>query len=158
MNQKNTNYLLKKYPKLYAQYNWDKTQTCMCWGFDVRNGWFKLIDGLSKRITKLDPEGKIQASQTKEKFGGLRFYIDASGLSDEQLKEVRELINIAETKSFHICEECGKKGKLRDTAGWYKTLCERHYKQISNPEYLLKQWAKRRKFRHEKNTKYKVKQ
>jgi hypothetical protein len=130
MNNKNTEYLLTKYPKLYAQYYLDKTQTCMCWGFDVDDGWFKLIDDVSKKITKLDNDGKITVSQVKEKFGGLRFYYDGQAKNDIIADKIRKIVNDAENKSFHICEFCGKKGKLREDLPWVKTLCDVHYKKV----------------------------
>jgi len=138
MNVKNTKYLLKKYPKLYAQYYWDKRDTCMCWGFPG-DGWFKLIDTLSKRITKLDREGEIQATQVKEKFGGLRFYFRASGENHKKLLKKHEaigkLVQIAEEKSFSLCEECGKKGVIRKDLPWVLTLCKVHYANKINFRY-----------------------
>jgi hypothetical protein len=158
MNEKNTEYLLKKYPKLYAQYYWTPQQTCMCWGFPG-DGWLKLIDNLSRRITKLDPEGEIQATQVKEKFAGLRFYFSAHGEDIKKLHEKHEqvgkLVETAEEKSYHLCEECGKKGKMRDDIGWYRTLCERHYKIAKG--IVKKRVAKLKSFRHETNKKYMVK-
>ena len=62
--------LINKYPKLYKQHDWDMRQTCMCWGFEVGDGWFDLINELSSKIEPLGAE----AVQVKEKFGGLRFY------------------------------------------------------------------------------------
>jgi hypothetical protein len=160
MNKKNTKYLLKKYPKLYAQYYWDKEYTCMNWGFDVSDGWFKLINSLSRRIVKLDPEGEIQATQVKQKFMGLRFYFRGLGANADSLKlkydKVHKLISQAEAKSFKICEECGRKGKIRQDLGWKQTLCTKHYKIKKDPAYLLRKWKKRKVFRHEKNTKYKA--
>ena len=71
MNKKLELDLVKKYPNLYKQYGGDITKTCMGWGFECDDGWFKLIDGLS---AKLQPYG-IEAGQVKEKLGGLRFYL-----------------------------------------------------------------------------------
>jgi len=68
------NELAKKYPKLYKDYGGDMRQTCMFWGFEVGDGWRKLLEELSENITKIDPTGRVIASQVKEKFGGLRFY------------------------------------------------------------------------------------
>ena len=155
MNEKNTKHLLEKYPKLYAQYYWDKQQTCMCWGFDIKDGWFKLIDGLSRRITKLDTEGTVQAVQVKEKFGGLRFYYGGRTTTKKVADEISKLVNAAEKKSFSLCEECGKKGKMRNDSGWYVVLCERHFKERMKPGYLLRQRKKLKPFRHETNKKYK---
>jgi hypothetical protein len=153
MNKKNTEYLLKKYPKLYAQYYWPMTQTCMNWGFDVGDGWNTLLKNLSRRITKLDPEGRVQADQVKSKFAGLRFYI--SGAPIEIADKIYKLINDAEEKSFHICEICGKKGKVRDVNGWYSTFCERHFKEHKDPNYLLRKRKKLKPFKHKTNKRYK---
>ena len=118
MNKENTKYLLEKYPNLYRQYYLSMRETCMCWGFECMEGWLNLIDELSKKITELDPN--VQAAQVKEKFGGLRFYID--GGSDE----VHKLIEEAEEESYKICEKCGTKENVSQTkTGWIKTLCDK---------------------------------
>ncbi len=124
MNEKNTNYLLKKYPKLYRQYYLPMNQTCMCWGFDCGDGWFKLLDKLSKQIVKLDP--KCEAVQVKEKWGGLRFYVNAT------LHIIHTLIMNAEKESYTICEVCGKSGKFRGDLFWKQTLCKKHYNEKNN--------------------------
>lgn len=59
-----------------------------------------------------------QASQIKEKYGGLRFYL-MSG-TEEMHKATEE----AEERSLTICEDCGADGKLRP-GGWYRTLCDK---------------------------------
>lgn len=59
------------------------------------------------------------ASQVKEKFGGLRFYVQ--GAIDEHY----HYISFAESMSYHICEVCGAPGN-RWTDGWHKTLCDIH--------------------------------
>ena len=59
------------------------------------------------------------ASQVKEKFGGLRFYVQ--GAIDEHY----HYISFAESMSYHTCEVCGAPGK-RWTDGWHKTLCDIH--------------------------------
>jgi len=70
---------------------------------------------------KLDEETvKIPvASQVKEKFGGLRFYVQAA--TDIHYN----YISFAESMSYRTCEECGAVGKTY-TDGWYKTLCDIH--------------------------------
>lgn len=42
-------YLCRKYPKIYANRHKSPRETCMCWGFPG-NGWFFLLDALSKSI------------------------------------------------------------------------------------------------------------
>ena len=70
---------------------------------------------------KLDEETlKVPvASQVKEKFGGLRFYVQAA--TDKHY----QYINFAESMSYRTCESCGSPGKTY-TDGWHTTLCDIH--------------------------------
>jgi len=137
MNKEHTEKLLKDFPKLYRQYYLPMTETCLCWGFDCRDGWFDLIYKLSKELIKVSYI--CEASQVKEKFGGLRFYVDNCNIKGNNL------IRKYEDKSYHICEECGEKGVLRQDLPWIRTLCLKHYKESVDPEVLLKKWKERRK-------------
>ncbi len=55
-----------------------------CNFFDVNNGWFELIKELIEDLITLGWDK--QTCQVKEKFGGLRFYIN--GGSDEIFKKL----------------------------------------------------------------------
>lgn len=113
--------LVEKYPNLYKEYGGDPRETCMHWGFSHGDGWYDIIDELS---AKLEPFGVV-AAQVKEKFGGLRFYLDyPKHLSDEDLQKVREIKNEYESKSYETCESCGEPGKRR-SGGWIRTLCDK---------------------------------
>ena len=70
---------------------------------------------------KLDEETlKVPvAVQVKEKFGGLRFYVQAA------TKEHYNYISFAESMSYRTCESCGADGKTY-TDGWHRTLCDIH--------------------------------
>jgi hypothetical protein len=70
---------------------------------------------------KLDEETlKVPvAVQVKEKFGGLRFYVQAA--TDKHYS----YISFAESMSYRTCEECGNPGKTY-TDGWHMTLCDIH--------------------------------
>lgn len=61
-------------------------------------------------------EPPCRASQVKEKFGTLRFYMTS------QTQEMDVVIKEAERKSAITCEQCGKKGKLY-SKGWCYTAC-----------------------------------
>ena len=50
MNAELTQKLVKRFPVLYQDYHSPMTQTCMCWGFDHRDGWFEIIWQLSLAI------------------------------------------------------------------------------------------------------------
>lgn len=84
----------------------------------VGKGWHKLIDDLVKDLWELGWDGGI--CQVKEKFGGLRFYIESGS------KKVFDRIQIAEDLSFLTCEGCGTMKDVETTADdgyWIKTLC-----------------------------------
>ena len=70
---------------------------------------------------KMDEEAiKVPvAVQVKEKFGGLRFYVQAA--TDKHYN----YISFAESMSYRTCEQCGAPGK-RYSMGWHKTLCDIH--------------------------------
>jgi hypothetical protein len=92
----------------------------MCWEFECGDGWFDLIKRLSERLKEIsDRTGDdIQAVQVKEKYGTLRFYIEGGG--DEAYQAILE----AEEESYRTCEQCGKPGRMTETGGWYRAICE----------------------------------
>lgn len=89
---------------------------------DCDEGWFDLIWKLCEDIDVIVNRESLtdfRVDQIKEKFGGLRFYVDGAN------KEVFDLINNAEVKSFKTCEICGKHGSMYVGWGWFKTLCRK---------------------------------
>lgn len=60
------------------------------------------------------------ATQVKEKFGGLCFYI-VGGTEKDFIK-----IDFAEQLSYNICEICSSMKAITYTCGWCKTLCDKH--------------------------------
>lgn len=127
------NKLLKDYPRLFKHKN-DKMQSLMCFGIDCGKGWHKLIHNLTRQLDEIRKGRKLkdlEAVQIKEKFGGLRYYIQGGN------QEAYDLISKAEEESYHICEKCGKPGKLR-TKGWYYTLCNScQKKKETNPGWRI---------------------
>lgn len=120
MKKELDDHLCSAFPNLYADRHSDMRSTCMCWGFDVGDGWYQLLLGISQ---KLEPYAvqypEFRAVQVKEKFGGLRFYTTCV------IDEAQLLIDEAEELSFTICEDCGQPGKPRG-GGWIRTLCDEH--------------------------------
>jgi hypothetical protein len=90
--------------------------------FEVSPGWNLLIKNLIQDLIELGWDKEV--CQVKEKFGGLRFYIN-EGTSD-----VHKRIGQAEIESMNTCEVTGKPGKLRTDIGWYRTLCDEEYNKI----------------------------
>jgi hypothetical protein len=74
---------------------------------------------LRKQIMEEEASKVPVAVQVKEKFGGLRFYVQAA--TDKHY----QYISFAESMSYRTCEECGAPGKTY-TDGWHMTLCDIH--------------------------------
>ena len=100
----------------------DREPIKSCGFFACGSGWYPLIKELIEDLIALGWDKKI--CQVKEKFGGLRFYINSG--SDE----MHERISKAENDSYEICEQTGKPGVLRTDIGWYTTLCDEEYQKV----------------------------
>jgi len=95
-------------------------------------GWFKplktLFVAMEAHLKTLDPEvydsdsDRRLVAQVKEKYGGLRCYMN---WEDETMEQ---LINKAEEECIKTCEICGEPGKPGDR-GWIQTLCDKHTKK-----------------------------
>jgi hypothetical protein len=122
--------LVSKCPNLYADVIERKgpSETLMCFGFEVGQGWYKIIEDLSIKLEAeilkqpLEDRKRMRAVQVKEKFASMRFYMHGS--TDEMYR----LIDEAEKLSEVTCEECGESGTYRDLS-WKKTLCDIHYNE-----------------------------
>jgi|SRR5689334_9979194 len=124
MNEANTKHLHENYPNLYGVHGRHRTY------FECEDGWFPIIDKLSAKLEPmiiaynlLYPENDccFYASQVKEKYGALRFYMSCA--TEEMFKEIEQ----SELESEKTCEVCGKEGKL-NSGPWYQTLCNEHMK------------------------------
>ena len=91
--------------------------------FCVGNGWLGIVKSLIEDLIELGWDKQI--CQVKEKFGGLRFYINSG--SDEIHKRIIE----AEIKSHEVCEKCGEPGESI-SGGWIVTLCKFHGEEKLN--------------------------
>ena len=96
---------------------WSKTLITveeLCTG--IGEGWHPLLRDIVAQLFAIGWDGQIV--QVKEKFGGLRVYIEGN---DEQQKLVAKMAH----HSYDICEDCGEPGTLRQ-GGWMRTLCDEH--------------------------------
>ncbi len=120
--------LVSDFPLLYRDRHKPMNQTCMCWGFDHGDGWEPIIRKLSEKLEPMIVKYKQEhpevpddelpaASQVKEKFATLRFYMTCS--TDEMEKAIDE----AEKETETTCELCGNPGVLRE-GSWLNTLCD----------------------------------
>jgi hypothetical protein len=124
MKEKEMNEFLESIGGLKSGYYTDRPPITKCGFFGVDSGWYPLIKELIEDLIKLGWDK--QTCQVKEKFGGLRFYIN------EGSNEIYERIVKAEKDSYEICEVTGKDGKLRNDIGWYRTLCDEEYLKIKS--------------------------
>lgn len=93
-----------------------------CGFFEVEEGWYPLIKELIVDLIELGWDKEV--TQVKEKFGGLRFYVNRE--SDEMFKRIQK----AESDSYLTCEVTGKPGKIRTDIGWHRTLCDEEYEKV----------------------------
>ena len=86
-------------------------------------GWINLIVELDRELSQVDPN--YQLAQCKEKFGGLRYYVDLSD-SCKDLEKADNIIRKYELISEQTCDACGKPGINKVINGWFATRCEEH--------------------------------
>ena len=95
--------IMKKYPKLFSNLSY----------VECADGWADLIDQVSHRIHIINnsyesEKDGVFAAQIKEKFGGLRYYIDTEGVAKHDHEQIKAFISEAEKISYSICTGCGK--------------------------------------------------
>ncbi len=97
---------------------------------ECAEGWFFLIEKMSivieRNLERLDPliAEHIYVVQIKEKFGGLRFYMNQS------TPLIDGVIDLADMLSLSMCEHCGSiEATRRNIGGYIVTLCETHYEK-----------------------------
>jgi len=136
--------LCRDFPNLYRDRHASMRTTCMCWGFDVGDGWHALIRRASEKLEALilklpeDQRAEVCASQVKEKYGTLRYYLTS------ETEEMSAIVREAEQASAITCEDCGAPGTLR-RGGWWRTVCDPCLaaQKARNEAYNEEQKAKR---------------
>lgn len=100
--------IINKYPYMFELMKVESPHYPIRYGFACDNGWMPLLEILFKGIAELDTEKAVRIFDIKEKFGGLRFYIEFStSVTKEYSDSIYNLINKAEAASYNICERCG---------------------------------------------------
>ncbi|WP_202972656.1 hypothetical protein [Tsukamurella tyrosinosolvens] len=72
-----------------------------CAALEVGRGWYSIIVDLDRDLGAIDPD--YQLVQVKEKFGGLRYYVEPE--PDKARPGFSELIRGAERMAERTCEE-----------------------------------------------------
>lgn len=124
MTKNNLMRLAEAFPIIYRDVHRERFPLSICCG----NGWFPLIwelSALNEKIARLIHPSKPQpvVVQVKEKFGGLRFYLDHTLRLSYSI--AWRFANVIEEQSYTVCEFCGGVGKRqRGDSGWVKTACQ----------------------------------
>lgn len=88
------------------------------WTDAVGPGWHTLLAALHGELTQVAPDYVV--GDLKEKFGGLRVYLDHP---DFEHTDAARLVEAAEQQSLRTCEFCGQPGHPRP-GSWVKTTCD----------------------------------
>lgn len=120
MNEANTKLLLQEFPEIFEPDFY----------FSVDDGWYELIFDCARAL--MDLKSPPRAAQVKEKFGELRFYIEAGTRLG-----ANAITGFYEYQSGFTCEVCGSRdGGLCSTGYWLKTVCPAHRKTEDGREYV----------------------
>jgi hypothetical protein len=151
MNSKIEKYFYKKYPLLFQDHSKPMTETCMCWGIGINDGWIFLLDHLCESITShiKSQHDSVDWEDDYEKENGDNLSrkrpdwskIKMPQVIFDQVKEkyseiriyytggddiIKGFVDYAERISGYICEECGRFDETvgKTTKGWIHTICE----------------------------------
>lgn len=87
------------------------------------------------------PDADIRILQIKEKFGTLRVYWEAKGMSKRFKDEIFGAVSMAETLSSVLCEKCGSREGVETRVpkgrkfGRVLTLCQGHHAERERVDY-----------------------
>lgn len=131
--------LCQRYPLLYRHRHRTPQETPLAFGFECGDGWYDLLDRVSAKLEQeihrirdgipsgLTPQEVLDqlpaASQVKEKFGGLRFYMSS------YTEGMEPIIREAEEAACKTCEECGRPGRIETVRGWRICRCPMHLQE-----------------------------
>lgn len=89
--------IFNKFPKMFRQADLPMTETCMCWGLDIPERWYFVIEELAGYINEIAPDC-IEFTDVKIKWKGLRVGFDfVREIEEEKKRLVYELIDEAES-------------------------------------------------------------
>lgn len=76
MTEELQNKLYTKYDMMFRDHTKLMSETCMCWGCDVDDGWYAILDYMCSSLMRIQKTYDVTVifDQIKEKFGTLRVY------------------------------------------------------------------------------------
>lgn len=94
---------------------------------ECHEGWVGILDRYFEVIDRELPEGAVyEVKQIKEKLGSLRIYDSSYRAPLSSVRAVTDAHRLAEARSYHTCEYCGKRGVWSNRCGYLTTVCEDH--------------------------------
>ena len=136
MSPEKTKLLVDNYPLIFSKI---KHVECSDGWYHLLNSLCGVIENIAKQIP-LELQGQIHASQIKQKFGGLRFYLN------HNTPAIEGAIDLAEELSNNMCEVCGNYGGHKNINGWITTLCDIHHKtELAAYEERMSSYKKKEK-------------
>ena len=117
----------------------NQMDTCMYWGIDCDDGWYKPLKLFLEQMRVLnqlakESNFKCVCDQLKEKYGKCCIYygfrrVDETKpvgeLYDVLVEIIDRTIYLAEDSCDAFCEVCGSKDNLVYTEGWIKRVCDK---------------------------------
>lgn len=118
--------IFERFDHMFRHRKLPASLTCMCWGLDVRPGWYQIIWDMCLKIEPILKRNRITEfafEQVKEKFGSGRFYHSGGN------EKIDQIVQEAEELCGNTCEVCGRPGKVECIHGWRSAVCAVHKKE-----------------------------
>lgn len=140
------------------------TQTCMTFGCECGDGWFKPLKRFVQKVAVLNQNGSFHfvCDQLKEKFGELCVYYSYEEVKDGENKVSQEdadaifamfkdALEKATEDCWDTCERCGKtndwcKRDIVTTKGWIRRICRECAQK--RDDYSVEQYDKQHNKEH----------
>ncbi|KQU04986.1 hypothetical protein [Rhizobium sp. Leaf453] len=103
-------------------------------GIECGDGWADIVDAFLATAEKVSAAGggTLHLLQIKEKMGGLRIYYRMAEPPQRTWMGIDEAYYLAEARSFHVCEHCGRRGLLTYNGLLYATRCAEHAAELES--------------------------